>query len=384
MRRAAALAVLTVATALLGACGGVSKRENVQPPAELVELEAGVEVQRLWSRSVGEGENRMGLRQRPAFGDGRLYFANVEGEVFAIDPQTGRELWKQRFEDLRFAGPPGFGEGTLVLPTLDGVVLALNPDSGSERWRASVSAEVVAAPAVSRGLSVVRANDGRLFAFSITDGSRRWVFDRGLPSLTLRGNAPPLIVETAVFVGYDDGTVVALRLENGSPVWEQVVAVGEGRTDLERMVDVDGDLAFRDGVLYAASYRGQVGAFEAVSGRPLWNREMSSYGGLASTSAALVVADDAGNVWSLDPRTGSAQWKQDALGYRWLTTPAIHGSNAVVGDLEGYVHWINLEDGRFVGRSRLGKKPLRGTPIVAGDLLIATSIEGEIAAFRLP
>jgi outer membrane protein assembly factor BamB len=384
MRRAAALAAVAVATILLGACGGVSKRENVQPPAELVELESGIEPQRLWSRSVGEGEERMGLRQRPAYGEGRLYFANVEGEVYALDPQTGRELWKQRFEDLRFAGPPGVGEGTLVLSTLDGVVVALNPDSGSERWRASVSAEVVAAPAIGRGLAVVRANDGRLFAFSITDGSRRWVFDRGLPSLTLRGNAPPLIVETAVFVGYDDGTVVALRLENGSPVWEQVVATGEGRTDLERMVDVDGDLVFRDGVLYATSYRGQVAGFEAVSGRPLWNREMSSYGGLAQAPAALVVADDAGNVWALDPRTGSAQWKQDSLGYRWLTTPAVHGGHAVVGDLEGYLHWIDLAEGRVVGRARLGKKPLRGTPIVAGDLLIATSIKGEIAAFRLP
>jgi len=384
MRRAAALAAVAVATVLLGACGGVSKRENVQPPAELVDLDSDIGVQRVWSRSVGEGEERLGLRQRPAFGEGRLYFANVDGDVFALDPQTGREIWKQRFKELRFAGPPGVGEGTLVLTTLDGIVLALNPDSGSERWRASVSSEVVAAPAIGRGYAVVRVNDGRLYAFSITDGSRRWVFDRGMPSLTLRGNSPPLIVETAVFVGYDDGTVVALRLENGSPVWEQVVAVGEGRTDLERMVDVDGDLVFREGMLYATSYRGQVAGFEAVSGRPLWNREMSSYGGLGSTASALVVADDVGNVWSLDPRTGSAQWKQDALAHRWLTTPAVHGNYAVVGDLEGYLHWIDLAEGRIVGRARAGKKPLRGTPIVAGDLLIATSTKGEIAAFRLP
>jgi outer membrane protein assembly factor BamB len=383
MRRAAALAAFAVSVVLLGGCGGVSKRENVQPPAELTEFESTLEVQKVWSRSVGGGEARMGLRQRPAYGEGRLYFANVDGDVYALDPQTGRELWKQKFKELRFAGPPGIGEGTLVLPTLDGVVIALNPDSGSERWRASVSSEIIAAPAVGRGLAVVRANDGRLFGFSITDGSRRWVYDRGLPSLTLRGNSPPLIVETAVFAGYDDGMVVALRLDTGTPVWEQVVAVGEGRTDLERMVDVDGDLVFRDGVLHAASYRGQVAAFEAGSARPLWNREMSSYGGLALAPEALIVADDKGNVWSLDPRSGSAMWKQDMLAYRWLTTPAVHAGHAVVGDLEGYLHWISLVDGRLAARARLGKKPLRGTPIVADDLLIATSTKGEIAAFRI-
>jgi outer membrane protein assembly factor BamB len=149
------------------------------------------------------------------------------------------------------------------------------------------------------------------------------------------------------------------------------------------MVDVDGDLVFRDGQLYAASYRGQVVAFEALNARPLWNREISVYGGLAQAGDALLVADDRGSVWALDQRTGSATWKQDGLGYRWLTTPALHSGYAVVGDIEGYVHWMSLEDGRMVARARMGKKPLKGTPLVVGDLLIMTSTAGELAAFRV-
>ena len=369
----------------LVACSGsrVSKRENIEPPAELVEFEASVEVQRAWSRSMGEGEGRMGLRQRPVAGEGKLFFGDVEGEVTALDAQTGREVWSQEFEGLRFAGASGFGEGTLLMTTLDGVVLALNPDTGAERWRANVTSEVIAQPAIGRGLAVVRANDGRLFAFSITDGTRRWVFDRALPSLTLRGNSPPVIVDTALFVGYDDGSVVALRVENGSPVWEQPVSVGEGRTDLDRMSDVDGEIAFRDGLLFAGSYRGQVVAIEALNARPLWNREMSVYGGVVLAGEAVLVADDRGNLWSLDQRTGSAVWKQDALAHRWLTTPAYHAGYAAVGDIEGYVHWMSMEDGRFIGRIRHGKKALRGSPIVVDDLLIVTSTDGEIAAFRV-
>ncbi|SDD47760.1 outer membrane protein assembly factor BamB [Aquimonas voraii] len=369
----------------LVACSGsrVSKRENIEPPAELVDFESNIRIERAWSRSMGEGEGSMGLRQRPVAGEGKLYFGNVEGEVTALDVQTGRELWSQEFEGLRFAGPPGFGEGTLLMTTLDGVVLALNPDTGAERWRADVTSEVIAQPTIGRGLAVVRANDGRLFAFSITDGTRRWVFDRALPSLTLRGNSPPLIVDTALFVGYDDGSVVALRVENGSPVWEQPVSVGEGRTDLDRMSDVDGEIAFRDGLLFAGSYRGQVVAFEALNARPLWNREMSVYGGVVLAGEAVLVADDRGNLWSLDQRTGSAIWKQDALAHRWLTTPAYHAGYAAAGDIEGYVHWMSMEDGRFLGRARHGKKPLRGSPIVVDDLLIVTSTDGEIAAFRV-
>lgn len=384
--RAAWQALGLAALALsIAACGGskVSKRENIQPPAELVDFDAAVSVDQVWKRSMGDGEGRMGLRQRPVAGDGRLYFGNVEGEVLAIDVQTGREVWKQRFDGLRFGGAPGFGEGTLVMPTLDGVVLALNPDNGNERWRANVTSEVVAQPAVGRGLVVVRSNDGRLFGYSITDGSRRWVFDRALPSLTLRGNSPPLIVDTALFVGYDDGSVLALRLENGSPVWEQPVSVGEGRTDLDRMSDVDGEIAFREGILFAGSYRGQVVAFEALNARPLWNREMSIYAGLTLAGEALLAADDRGNVWSLDQRSGSATWKQDALAHRWLSTPAYHAGYAAVGDVEGYVHWLSMDDGRFVGRARMGKQPIKGSPLVVDDLLIVTNTDGEVAAFRV-
>ncbi len=379
-----ALCLLMLALALV-ACGGsrVSKRENIQPPAELVDFEATADVERVWSRSIGEGEGRMGLRQRPAAGDGKLFFGTVEGEVVALDAQSGREAWAQEFEGLRFAGAPGFGDGTLIMTTLDGVVLALNPDTGEERWRAQVTSEVIAQPAIGRGLAVVRANDGRLFGFSITDGARRWVFDRALPSLTLRGNSPPLIVDTALFVGYDDGSVVALRIENGSPVWEQPVSVGEGRTDLDRMSDVDGEIAFRDGLVFAGSYRGQVVAFEAMNARPLWNREMSVYGGVILAGEAVLVADDRGNLWALDQRTGSATWKQDSLAHRWLTTPALHSGFAAVGDVEGYIHWMRMEDGQFVARARHGKKALRGSPIVVDDLLIVTSTDGEIAAFRI-
>jgi outer membrane protein assembly factor BamB len=373
--------VLCTLIALAG-CNKMSKRENIQPPAELADITATVGVDRVWARNVGEGEERLGLRQHPVLAEGRVYAADLEGNVYALDAAGGKEIWRSE-TGLRFSGGPGAGEGTVAVGALDGEVIALNPDDGEERWRARVSSEVIATPAIGGGLVVVRANDGRVFAFGTTDGERRWVYDRGLPSLTVRGNGAPLIAEGAVFIGYDNGTVVALRLADGVQQWEQTIAVGEGRTELERMVDVDGELVVDQQEVFAAAYNGQILAIALQGGRPLWNRELNSYGGLALAGERILASDRDGTVWAFDRRTGSAMWKQEALAHRWLTTPAVQGGYAVVGDLEGYLHWLNLEDGTIAARDRLTRDPIRATPQVADEVLYAVGTNGELGAYRL-
>lgn len=378
MRRALALFLVI---GLLAACGKSTKRENIEQPAELLALTPTASVSLVWSHKLGKGEGRLGLRQSPV-GDGqRVYAADPGGRLQAFDAVSGAVAW-QMDTGLRLSSSLGLGEDTLVVGTLDGEVIAWNPDSGSERWRARVSSEVIAAPAISRGLAVVRAIDGRVFAFSIIDGERRWVFDHGTPALTLRGNSAPIMAEGLVLIGYDGGQLVALRGEDGVQLWEQPIAVGEGRTELARMVDIDGNMAYDRGELFAAAFNSEVQGISLEGGRPLWNREMSSYGGIALVGNMLYVADRDGVLWALDRNTGAAIWKQDALMHRWVTTPAVHGDLVAVGDLEGYVHWFDRDSGVPAARQRLDKKPIRATPLVNGEMLYVVSTDGKLAAYR--
>jgi outer membrane protein assembly factor BamB len=380
--RLLALALLASSLAGCKIFGGTDKKDNVDPPTELTKFDPVVRVDRVWSTSVGKGERKLGLRQVPAIGDGRVYTANLAGDVVAHGADNGRNVWRSE-TDLPLSAGPTLGEGTLVVGSLDGDVLALNPDTGVERWRATVSSEVVARPAIGRGIAVVRANDGRVFGFNITDGSRRWVYDRGLPSLTLRGNAAPVIAGDSVYLGYDSGEVIALRLDDGTQRWEQRIAEPEGRTELERMVDIDGELVATPGELYAASYKGQVVALDPGSGRQLWNRDLVVYTGLTLAGDHLLVTDRAGTVWALDRRSGAAVWRHDGLAHRWLTTPAAHGDYVVVGDLEGYLHWLRLDNGEIAARERPSRKPIRGTPQVVDGTLYALSTDGKLAVYRL-
>ena len=377
------LALAAALAAALPACGIFKSpsKDNLEPPTELAEFAPSVGLDVVWSRDLGEGSGDAGLRLKPAFGDGRVYASDIEGGVYALDAASGREVWHVELGESAGSGP-GYGEGIVAVGGLDGAIVALDAGSGNELWRTEVPSEVIAAPAVEGGIVVVRAHDGRVFGFSAADGARRWVFDRGVPLLSLRGNSAPLVSAGTVFVGYDNGKAVALDLATGAMKWEQAVAQSEGRTELERLVDIDGELGV-NGELYAVTYRGQVGALATDTGRQGWTREMSAYGGLAMSGTTLYASDADGTVWAIDARSGASLWQQDGLAHRWLSTPAVAGGHVVVGDFEGYVHVLSAEDGSLAARTRVGDDPIRAAPLAVGDTVYVANGDGTLAALRI-
>jgi outer membrane protein assembly factor BamB len=402
---------LALAIAVLPGCGTVSKIKGMfgskdsgkalNEPAELVEIVPAVSVNRLWSTNVGDGEGKLWLRMRPTLDGNRLYAVDDDGLLRAFDTGTGdtvwqaqavevktaremRHLWLRRNAEAGITSSPGVGNGLVVVGGRNGEVVAFDAATGAPRWNVRVTSEVISAPLVLADRVVVRSNDGRVFGLDTADGSRKWVFDRGLPTLTLRGNSPPVAGHGLVYIGYDDGSVVALRESDGVRAWEQRVAEPDGRTELDRVADIDGELQVGADEIFAASFHQQLMAISAANGRPLWNRDIGSAAGLALLPDKVLVSDTAGNVWALERATGNAIWKQDALARRQLTTPVVQGEYGVVGDLEGYLHWLRLSTGEIVGRTRIEDSPLRGTPQVSADgVLYALSTDGELAAYQL-
>lgn len=396
-----ALTLLILAAAVSG-CGTIKnffndvKKENLEPPTPLTEFTPSVNVQKLWSDRIGKGAAKTGARMRPAYADGKLYAAGIDGTIAALDAQTGRTLWQKRLgsrhgfilhrgkNSLEWAGGPSVAGDLLVVGSIEGIVQALDAGSGAERWQVQLSSEVISAPAIADGIVVVRTNDGRLYGLDATDGSRKWAFDRAsVPILSLRGNSAPHAVNGAVFAGEDNGKVLALRLADGSPLWEQLLAPGEGRSEIERIQDVDGTVAVGEGVIYASGYRGQVAALIAESGRPIWSHELSSYTGVAVAATQVYVADADSAVWALDLRTGASNWKQEGLKYRWVSESAAQDDTVVMGDQEGWVHWLSASDGKFAARARLSKNPIQSAPVVVGDVAYVEDIDGEVGAYRI-
>ena len=372
-------AVLALAVVVVG-CSSNTKKEL--PPAELPKFEREVQLKKEWSRSIGKGQGDTFNMLTPAIEGDRLFAADVTGLVMALDRLSGKVLWKK---DLKapVSGAVGAGYGLVTMGTLKGEVIALDASSGEEKWRSRVTSEVLAAPAVNGDVVLVQTQDDRLIAFDADTGNQRWIFESTPAVLTLRGTGSPLLTNRLAIAGLSTGKVIALDAQRGIPVWEQRVAIAQGRSELERVVDIDGGLLLSAGTLYAVSYQGRVAAMDLESGRILWQREASSSVGVAQGFGNVYVSLASGTVEGIDERSASALWSNDALARRQLSAPEVFSSYVAFGDLEGYLHLISQVDGRFVGRERIDSSGLRARPLVVGDWLYAFGNGGNLVALTI-
>jgi outer membrane protein assembly factor BamB len=368
---------------LLPGCSWFRSWGDPEPtdPAPLVKFDETVKVRKVWSTSMGDGMGKAGIAMPPIYVNGFIYAADHEGRLTAVNAENGRKIWEIKTKQP-FSGGPFVGESLLVMGTLDGTVLAFDAQDGSERWSAKVSSEVLAVPGISDEVVVVRSIDGRVFGLNAATGARLWIYDHSVPLLTLRGNTDTLVRGGTVFVGYADGSVASLRLGDGSLIWTQSVVSPEGRTELERLADIGTQMVLIASDLLVSSYKNRVASLAADSGRLLWFKDISSATGVQVDRTNLAVSDKAGDLWLLDRRNGSTLWKIDQLTNRGLTRPAFYGDLVVVGDKEGYLHWIDLKEGKFVARVREGRKGFASAPVTVGTTLFVLTSTGSLAAYR--
>lgn len=370
---------------LLTGCGSMNPinwladEDNSEPPAELVELTGPAPARVLWSTSISGGADEQRVKLVPFVEHDRVYAASRSGEVRALDAATGRSLWSVD-TDLEISGGPGAGEGLVLFGTSNGEVVALDRETGTEKWRVRVSSEVLSVPKAGQGVVVVHTIDGKLFGLEAATGNQKWVYDRSIPVLTLHGSSSPVIVGNYVICGFASGKLVMLDLNNGELLWEVTVAAPSGRSELERMVDIDGDPLLIGDVVYAVTYQGEMAAVSIQTGIVLWRRKLSSYAGMGADYGQIYVSDEADHVVSVDPGNGSALWKNQALQYRKLTAPVVLGERVMVGDFEGYLHFLSRIDGRLEGRLRVAKSAISTPPRVIDGIVYIYADGGEMAA----
>ncbi len=373
---------ITLALALvLAACGGRDVLKADDAPAVEFMSGSSLVVKEVWSARVGRASvpyHRLEL----AHWQGQIIAAAANGEVTSFSALDGAERWQQDL-DVELSGAVAAGEDIVVVASATGRVFALDAGNGIVRWRADLGGEVLAPAAIGQGRVVLRTGDGRVVALSAATGVREWLYSRSVPALSLRGHSAPVLVPDGVVAGFDNGRLSALDLASGSPAWEATVAVPEGRTDLERMVDLDADPLVIGGDLFAGTYQGRVAGIALASGQIAWAREVSVIGGLAADADNLYATDAEGRLWAFDRRNGASVWRLDDLEGLQLTAPVMHNDYVLVAGSDGVSNWIDARDGRIVARYEHGNSRISAAPLVVDGQAYVLDLRGRLHALNI-
>ena len=354
-------------------------REPVDAPEPLDELKETASSKILWQAKLGEAGN---FEFSPVVEAGYVYAAATDGEVVKIDAVTGQQAWRVSAGE-KISGGVGVGGSLVLVGTQKGVVYAYDI-AGKLQWKSRLTSEIRSAPRYFDGLVIVRTGDNRIYGINANDGSRKWVYDRSAPALTLRSSAGLVVDGGAIYAGFAGGKLVAVRADNGKMLWEASVAQPKGVTEIERIADIT-SLPVVDGrLVYAVAYQGRIAAVDRVSGRVVWNRDISSLTGLNAEDTRIFVSHAMGSVYALDYTNGKTYWRQAALKNRQLTAPLPMGSMVAVGDLEGYVHFLSREDGAVTSRIKTGSDAVMPQlALVNSNTVLAQTRDGGIYAIQI-
>lgn len=371
----------------LVACGTISgwfesDDEDPTAPVALADIDETVEFDELWSVDVGNGQGKGLYRLLPVMDGDVIYAASADGEVVAIDRSTGKTRWSVELE-TSLSGGVGVFEDAVLVGSSEGFVLKLDASSGAQQWSTALGGEILSPPQSDGKRVVAQTYDGKLQGLDFNTGEVLWTYDSNVPVLTVRGTSTPILRNGLVFAGFANGRVLAFDISTGAIVWEVRVAIPQGRSEIERIVDVDGTMDLIGNELYAASYQGRVVAIDVESGNKIWQQDVSSFSGVSLGFGNVYVADEDGTINAYFRNGQGLRWAQGALGYRELSRPTPVSSYVAVGDFEGYVHLLSQVDGEFVGRERVDSDGVRADMLSEGNILYVFGNSGELVAYEI-
>ena len=333
------------------------QNDEVDPdePKELSSFASQENIKVLWRNSYN-GENEIG-NFLPSFNAQNIFFSDASGNVLSIDAKTGKDNWSVKLNFLASGTSAGFG--IVVVADVDGNVIALDQIDGSVLWSSNVKGEVLSSVAIDAKIVVVKTGSGELLGLNKDSGEKIWSYRSTLPVLTIRGNSSPVIVDNLVYASFDNGRLGVFELNSGFQIWDGAISYVSGASELENLIDSDSNPVIEGGLIYTTNYQGNLNIFDPSQKRSVWSNNASSFFSPIISRGMLMVVEENSSIKSFALKTLEESWINSDYLNRDLSNGVSYKDNIVVGDFEGYVHVINILNGRTVGREKLSRNPIK-------------------------
>tara|TARA_R110002049_G_scaffold927_7_gene6784 strand:+ start:3174 stop:4382 length:1209 start_codon:yes stop_codon:yes gene_type:complete len=373
------LLILGVLITTLSACS----KDKINEP---VKLDPGFKdrilVDRLWKRSIGSGDIDLKLNLSSFVSEKLVYSIDGHGYLTALDTDTSKIIWDKDLNESVSGGLGGDAKH-LYYTTFQGELVALNREDGEQIWRADLSSESIAKPASNGSLVAIQTVDGKLMTFGVEDGKLRWRYDSIGPLLSLRGTPSPIISQRYTLTSFANGELLAFDNQTGQTFWKAIIATPQGRTELERLVDPDGQAVIDGDTLYTIAYQGKLVALDVQTGQEKWAKTYSSFNSVAFGFGRLFVTTANGDVLAINPINGAELWKSDSFKFRRLSSPFVYNQTLVFSDLEGYLHFIDVSNGKYLARKHPDDSGVMGELNLIGEKLIVSTRSGDLVAYQM-
>lgn len=366
---------------ILGGLAGCAGETDTVIMAPLPQVTSQFTPQTVWKTSIGDGVGHYFSKLTPVYEYGKVFVASRAGLIKALDPENGQVLWETDLEDeviARLSGGIMAAYGQIFIGSENGEVIALDADNGEINWRVQVGGEVLSAPTADDNLIMVNTSRGILLALDQTTGKQVWDISTEVPSLSLRGDSTPSAVAGGVFWGTANGRLAAAAIQQGQIVWQQPVGTPQGATEIDRLVDVDSSPLIIGSMLYTVGINGQLTAIDLRSGQPVWKRKYSSALDMTTDGQTIYLDTDHDHLVAVDARSGTELWQNSQLENRLLTAPTLINGELVVGDSEGYLHWLDRTTGEFVAQQEVDDSGFAVGPIALDDGYVIVMRDGSV------
>lgn len=350
-----------------------------------------------WRQSFGEGsDNDRRLIARPVVADGRIYSIDANGTVFAHSADNGSRLWSRRLEGpnrrdrMSFGGAVAYDNGRVYAHSGFNYFVALDADTGSEVWRAQTLVPFHGAPTVADGRIFVTSDDNELIAIEADTGNVMWTYQGIVETARLLTAPSPAVLGDLVVAPFASGELIALRVQNGNPIWSDSLTGATGMTALSDINDVAGSPVIMDNTVYAMSHSGLLAAISLRTGERLWTQPAGSAHAPWVAGDYLFITTREAEIVCLNRHDGRVLWitqldlfenpnkRRNRIAW---TGPVLAGGRVFVASSDGQARILNAFDGTIIREMDLRDDVFVG-PVIANETVYVLTDEARLIALR--